>query len=82
MSIGKTDICLAYHSENKVSYDWNKGRIALVSDAGYCVSPAAGRSGSLAIDGTAALADAFEQSNFRKMLSIITSMHWYQKMMK
>lgn len=108
---GKTDICLAYHSENEVSYDyrdevqmrqmiydafrhtgwrtpellkeveasetfyfdklcqmkmpnWTKGRIALVGDAGYCASPAAGRGGSLAIDGAAALADAFEQSNF------------------
>jgi len=38
---------------------WTKGRIALVGDAGYCASPAAGRGGSLAIDGASALADAF-----------------------
>jgi 2-polyprenyl-6-methoxyphenol hydroxylase-like FAD-dependent oxidoreductase len=38
---------------------WTKGRIALVGDAAYCPSPAAGRGGSLAIDGAAALADAF-----------------------
>ena len=40
---------------------WTKGRIALVGDAGYCASPAAGRGGSLAIDGAAALADAFQK---------------------
>ncbi|ODP29485.1 Salicylate 1-monooxygenase [Paenibacillus nuruki] len=40
---------------------WTKGRVALVGDAGYCASPAAGMGGSLAIDGAAALADAFEQ---------------------
>ncbi|RFM27145.1 FAD-dependent monooxygenase [Deminuibacter soli] len=39
---------------------WTKGRVALVGDAGYCASPAAGRGGSLAIDGAAALADAFQ----------------------
>jgi 2-polyprenyl-6-methoxyphenol hydroxylase-like FAD-dependent oxidoreductase len=39
---------------------WTKGRVALVGDAGYCASPAAGRGGSLAIDGAAALADAFK----------------------
>ena len=38
---------------------WTKGRIALVGDAAYCASPAAGRGGSLAIDGACALADAF-----------------------
>ncbi len=37
---------------------WSKGRVALVGDAGYCASPAAGMGGSLAIDGAAALADA------------------------
>lgn len=42
---------------------WTKGRVALVGDAGYCASPAAGRGGSLAIDGAAALADAFEKCN-------------------
>jgi 2-polyprenyl-6-methoxyphenol hydroxylase-like FAD-dependent oxidoreductase len=40
---------------------WTKGRVALVGDAGYCASPAAGRGGSLAIDGAAALAAAFEK---------------------
>jgi 2-polyprenyl-6-methoxyphenol hydroxylase-like FAD-dependent oxidoreductase len=43
--------------------NWTKGRVALVGDAGYCPSPAAGRGGSLAIDGAAALADAFEKCN-------------------
>jgi 2-polyprenyl-6-methoxyphenol hydroxylase-like FAD-dependent oxidoreductase len=42
---------------------WTKGRVALVGDAGYCASPAAGKGGSLAIDGAAALADAFEKCN-------------------
>jgi 2-polyprenyl-6-methoxyphenol hydroxylase-like FAD-dependent oxidoreductase len=42
---------------------WTKGRVALVGDAGYCASPAAGRGGSLAIDGAAALADAFQASH-------------------
>ncbi|WCT12940.1 FAD-dependent monooxygenase [Mucilaginibacter jinjuensis] len=42
---------------------WTKGRVALVGDAGYCASPAAGRGGSLAIDGAAALANAFEKCN-------------------
>lgn len=40
---------------------WTKGRVALVGDAGYCASPAAGKGGSLALDGAAALADAFER---------------------
>ncbi len=42
---------------------WTKGRVALVGDAGYCASPAAGMGGSLAIVGATALADAFEKSN-------------------
>ena len=37
---------------------WTQGRVALVGDAGYCASPAAGMGGSLAIDGAAAFADA------------------------
>ena len=41
---------------------WTKGRVALVGDAGYCASPAAGMGGSLAIDGAAALADAFQNN--------------------
>ena len=40
---------------------WTKGRVALVGDAGYCASPAAGMGGSLAIDGAAALADAMQE---------------------
>ncbi|MEJ1969594.1 MAG: FAD-dependent monooxygenase [Rhizomicrobium sp.] len=40
---------------------WTKGRVALVGDAGYCASPAAGKGGSLAIDGASALADAFQK---------------------
>lgn len=40
---------------------WTKGRVALVGDAAYCASPAAGMGGSLAIIGAAALADAFEK---------------------
>lgn len=40
---------------------WSKGRVALVGDAAYCASPAAGKGGSLAIDGAAALADAFQK---------------------
>jgi 2-polyprenyl-6-methoxyphenol hydroxylase-like FAD-dependent oxidoreductase len=40
---------------------WAKGRVALVGDAAYCASPAAGKGGSLAIDGAAALADAFQK---------------------
>ncbi|MBE7174391.1 MAG: FAD-dependent monooxygenase [Williamsia sp.] len=42
---------------------WTKGRVALVGDAGYCASPAAGLGGSLAIIGAAALAGAFEKHN-------------------
>ncbi|HYP89004.1 MAG TPA: FAD-dependent monooxygenase [Polyangiaceae bacterium] len=37
---------------------WTKGRVALVGDAAYCASPAAGMGGSLALHGAAALADA------------------------
>ncbi|MBA2937412.1 FAD-dependent monooxygenase [Paenibacillus sp. CGMCC 1.16610] len=40
---------------------WTKGRIALVGDAGFCASPAAGMGGSLAIDGAGALAEAFQK---------------------
>ncbi|MGI4829898.1 MAG: FAD-dependent monooxygenase [Janthinobacterium lividum] len=40
---------------------WTKGRVALVGDAGYCPSPAAGMGGSMAILGAAALADAFQK---------------------
>jgi 2-polyprenyl-6-methoxyphenol hydroxylase-like FAD-dependent oxidoreductase len=37
---------------------WSCGRVALVGDAAYCASPAAGRGGSLALEGAAALAAA------------------------
>lgn len=37
---------------------WSKGRVALVGDAGYCVSPVAGMGGSMALIGAARLADA------------------------
>jgi len=38
---------------------WTKGRVALVGDAGYCASPAAGMGGSLAIVGASHIGDAF-----------------------
>jgi 2-polyprenyl-6-methoxyphenol hydroxylase-like FAD-dependent oxidoreductase len=38
---------------------WSRGRVALVGDAAYCPSPAAGMGGSMALLGAAALADAF-----------------------
>lgn len=37
---------------------WSKGRVALVGDAAYCASPAAGIGASLAMQGAAALAEA------------------------
>lgn len=37
---------------------WAKGRVALVGDAGYCASPAAGIGASLALQGAAAVAGA------------------------
>lgn len=42
---------------------WTKGRVALVGDAGYCASPAAGMGASLSIEGAAALADALQRNN-------------------
>jgi 2-polyprenyl-6-methoxyphenol hydroxylase-like FAD-dependent oxidoreductase len=42
---------------------WTKGRVGLVGDSAYCASPAAGMGGSLAINGAAALADAFQNHN-------------------
>jgi 2-polyprenyl-6-methoxyphenol hydroxylase-like FAD-dependent oxidoreductase len=41
---------------------WSRGRVALVGDAAYCASPAAGTGGSLAIDGAAALGDAMRSA--------------------
>lgn len=40
---------------------WTKGRVALVGDAGYCPSPAAGMGGSVAILGAAALGEALKK---------------------
>lgn len=40
---------------------WTKGRVALVGDAGYCASPAAGMGASLSICGAAAIADALQK---------------------
>jgi 2-polyprenyl-6-methoxyphenol hydroxylase-like FAD-dependent oxidoreductase len=42
---------------------WTKGRVALIGDAGYCASPAAGKGASLSVIGAAALADALEKHN-------------------
>lgn len=42
---------------------WSQGRVALVGDAAYCASPAAGMGGSLAIDGAAALGDAMRSAS-------------------
>ncbi|MFD2934014.1 FAD-dependent monooxygenase [Spirosoma flavum] len=42
---------------------WTKGRVALVGDAGYCASPAAGMGASLSINGATALADALQKHN-------------------
>ncbi|SFW69017.1 FAD-dependent monooxygenase [Chitinophaga sancti] len=48
---------------------WKKGRVALVGDAAYCASPAAGMGGSLALDGAAALADALKVHGENYMLA-------------
>jgi 2-polyprenyl-6-methoxyphenol hydroxylase-like FAD-dependent oxidoreductase len=40
---------------------WSTGRVALVGDSGYCVSPVAGMGGSMAIIGAATLADALQR---------------------
>jgi 2-polyprenyl-6-methoxyphenol hydroxylase-like FAD-dependent oxidoreductase len=40
---------------------WSKGRVALVGDAGYCVSPVAGMGGSMAIIGAGRLAESLER---------------------
>ena len=40
---------------------WSRGRVALVGDAGYCVSPLAGFGGSMAIIGAGRLANALER---------------------
>jgi 2-polyprenyl-6-methoxyphenol hydroxylase-like FAD-dependent oxidoreductase len=48
---------------------WSKGRIALVGDAAYCPSPAAGRGGSVAIDGAAALGEAMRAAKSNHALA-------------
>lgn len=40
---------------------WSKGRVALVGDAAYCVSPVAGMGGSMALIGAARLAEALRR---------------------
>jgi len=40
---------------------WTKGRVALIGDAAYCASPAAGQGASLSMLGAAAIADALEK---------------------
>ena len=42
---------------------WTKGRVALVGDAGYCASPAAGMGASLSVIGATTLADALVKHN-------------------
>jgi 2-polyprenyl-6-methoxyphenol hydroxylase-like FAD-dependent oxidoreductase len=42
---------------------WTKGRVALVGDAAYCPSPAAGKGASLALLGATALADGLQKHN-------------------
>ncbi|HEY8898542.1 MAG TPA: FAD-dependent monooxygenase [Niastella sp.] len=42
---------------------WTKGRVALVGDAGYCASPAAGMGATLAVHGATILADALQKHN-------------------
>jgi 2-polyprenyl-6-methoxyphenol hydroxylase-like FAD-dependent oxidoreductase len=48
-------------SQTKMPH-WTSGRVALVGDAGYCASPAAGMGGSLAIIGATALFDALQDA--------------------
>ena len=43
---------------------WTKGRVALVGDAGYCASPAAGMGASLSLIGAAALAGALQKHHY------------------
>ena len=67
----RTAELLAEVKETEISYfdkfsqikmpSWTKGRVALVGDAGYCASPAAGIGASLAMSGAAALAAALEK---------------------
>jgi 2-polyprenyl-6-methoxyphenol hydroxylase-like FAD-dependent oxidoreductase len=40
---------------------WSKGRVALVGDAGYCVSPVAGMGGSMAIIGAGRITESLKR---------------------
>ncbi|OUJ73609.1 FAD-dependent monooxygenase [Hymenobacter crusticola] len=72
----RTDELLAEVQEAGISYfdkfsqirmpSWTKGRVALVGDAAYCTSPAAGIGASLAMTGAATVADglAAYEGNF------------------
>jgi 2-polyprenyl-6-methoxyphenol hydroxylase-like FAD-dependent oxidoreductase len=42
---------------------WSKGRVALIGDAAYCASPAAGKGASLSVIGAAAVADTLQKHN-------------------
>lgn len=42
---------------------WHRGRVALVGDAAYCVSPLAGQGASLAMYGAYVLAQAFKEND-------------------
>lgn len=69
----KTPELLEEIKQAKISYfdkisqirmpSWTKGRVALVGDAGYCASPAAGYGASLAMAGAVTIADALEKHN-------------------
>lgn len=51
---------------------WSKGNVVLVGDAAYCPSPAAGRGGSLAIDGAYALYQALLKKDLNSYESFRT----------
>ena len=57
---------------------WSRGRVALVGDAAYCASPAAGMGGSLAIDGASALADALDKHGGDHMLAFADYDHAFR----
>ena len=48
---------------------WTKGRVALIGDAAYCASPAAGQGASLSMQGAAALADALHKHSGNHQLA-------------
>lgn len=62
--LGEMDGCADFYFDKLCQIrmgEWTQGRVALVGDAGYCPSPAAGMGGSMALLGAAALADALER---------------------